>query len=133
MAIAKGSSGVVKIAIHDGSVAAVGEIRSFSIDETADTLDVTTMGATAKSYLNSLTDGTMTVDALWDSEDAQQLLFDVGAHIDFEIHPEGVGTGKMYTGEAFVTTKTVSGSYDGIVEASFGAQVSGGVSEAVSA
>ena len=133
MAIAKGSSGVVKIALHDNSVAAVGQIRSFSIDETADTLDVTVMGATAKSYLGSLTDGTLSVDALWDTENAPQLVFDVGANIDFEIHPEGVGTGKMYTGEAFVTAKTVSGSYDGLVEASFSAQVSGGVTEADSA
>ena len=133
MAIAKGSSGVVKIALNGNSVTAVGEIRSFSIDETADTLDVTTMGATAKSYLASLTDGTLSVDALWDSGNAPQLLFDVGAHIDFEVHPEGVGTGKMYTGEAFVTAKTVSASYDGLVEASFSAQVSGGVTEADSA
>jgi len=133
MAIAKGSSGAVKVALTTQSVGAVGEIRSFSIDETADTLDVTVMGATAKSYLGSLTDGTISVDALWDSGDSGQLIFDVGAEIDFEIHPEGVGTGKMYTGTAFVTSKTVSGSYDGIVEASFSAQVSGGVAEATSA
>lgn len=133
MAIAKGSSGVVKVAIVGGTQAAVGEIRSFSIDETADTLDVTVMGDTAKSYLGSLTDATLTIDALWDSGNAQQLLLDVGDQLEFEIHPEGVTNGKMYTGNGFVTSKTISASYDGLAEGSFSMQVSGGVTEADSA
>lgn len=130
MAIGKGSAGVVKIAVKDGTTANVGEVRSYSLDETSDTIETTKMGDTSKSYLPSLKDATLTVDALWDSADAQQLIFDVGADIDFEIHPEGTSAGKNYSGNGLVTAKTVSASYDGMVEASFSVQVSGAVAEA---
>lgn len=130
MAIGKGSAGVVKIAATGGSTANVGEVRSYSLDETSDTIETTKMGDTNKSYLASLKDATMTVDALWDSADAQQLIFDVGADIDFELHPEGTSAGKSYSGGGLVTAKTVSASYDGMVEASFSVQISGAVTEA---
>jgi len=131
MATHKGSSGVVKIAVNGGSVAAVGEVRSFSIDETADTLEDTVMGDAVKSYLSSLKDATLTIDALWDDADAQHLIFDTGADIDWEVHPTGTGSGeKYYSGGGIVTAKTISASYDGLVEASFSVQVSGAVTEA---
>ena len=131
MATHKGSSGVIKIAANGGSVAAVGEVRSYSIDETADTIEDTVMGDSVKSYLASLTDATLTIDALWDDADAQQLILDTSVDIDWEIHPTGTGTGeKYYSGGGVVTSKTISASYDGLVEASFAVQVSGAVTEA---
>ena len=131
MATHKGSSGVIKIAANGGSVAAVGEVRSYSIDETSDTIEDTVMGDTVKSYLASLKDATLTVDALWDDADAQQLVLDTGTDIDWEIHPTGTGTGeKYYSGGGLVTAKTISASYDGLVEASFSVQVSGAITEA---
>lgn len=131
MATNKGSSGVVKIAADGNSVAAIGEVRSYSIDETADTIEDTSMGDTVKTYLSSLTDATLTVDALWDDGDAQQLILDTGVDIDWEIHPTGTGTGeKYYSGGGVVTAKTISASYDGLVEASFSVQVSGAIQEA---
>jgi hypothetical protein len=131
MATHKGSSGVVKIAVNDGSVAAVGEVRSFSIDETADTIEDTVMGDSVKSYLGSLKDATLTIDALWDDLDAQQLVLDTAVDIDWEIHPTGTGSGeKYYAGGGLVTAKTISASYDGLVEASFSIQCSGAITEA---
>ena len=44
MATATGSSGVVKIAVDGGSVAVVGEVRSFSIETSADTIEDSVMG-----------------------------------------------------------------------------------------
>ena len=131
MATHKGSSGSVKIAASGGSVTAVGEVRSYSIDEVADTIEDTVMGDTVKTYLPSLKDATLTIDALWDDSDAQQLVADTSAEIDWEIHPTGTGTGeKYYSGGGVVTSKTISASYDGLVEASFAVQVSGAVTEA---
>ena len=135
MATHKGSSGVVKIIASplDGgseTPVAVGEIRSFSIDETADTIEDTVMGDSVKTYLPSLKDATLTIDALWDDADAQQLALDSNATINWEIHPSGTGSGrKYYEGEGVVTAKTVSASYDGLVEASFSIQCSGAVTE----
>lgn len=130
MATHKGSSGVVKVAASGGTETAVGEVRSYSIDETSDTIEDTTMGDSVKSYLSSLTDATLTIDALWDDSDAQQLVLDTGAAIDWEIYPTGTGTGeKYYGGAGIVTAKTISASYDGLVEASFSVQVSGAITE----
>jgi len=130
MATHKGSSGSVKIAASGGSVTAVGEVRSYSIDEVADTIEDTVMGDTVKTYLPSLKDATLTIDALWDDADAQQLVADTSAEIDWEIHPTGTGAGeKYYAGSGIVTAKTISASYDGLVEASFSVQVSGAITE----
>ena len=53
-----------------------------------------------------------------------------GALIDFEISPSGTGTGsKKYTGEGIVTSKSLNNTTDGLVEATFALQVSGGVTE----
>lgn len=130
MATNKGSSGVVKIAVDGGSVAVVGEVRSYSIDTTADTVEDTVMGDTARTYLPSLTSATLSVECYWDDSDAQQLILDEGADIDWEIHPTGTGAGeKYYEGNGVVTAKTITASFDGMVEASFSVQVSGAVTE----
>lgn len=131
MATHKGSSGVVKIAADGGSVAVVGEVRSYSIDETADTVEDTVMGDTVRTYLPSLTSATLSVEAYWDDLDAQQLILDTGTDIDWEIYPTGTGTGeKYYSGGGVVTAKTITASFDGMVEASFSVQVSGAITEA---
>lgn len=131
MATNKGSSGVVKIAASGGSVAVVGEVRSYSIDTTADTVEDTVMGDTARTYLPSLTSATLSVECYWDDGDAQQLVLDEGIDIDWEIHPTGTGAGeKYYSGGGVVTAKTITASFDGMVEASFSVQVSGAVTEA---
>lgn len=130
MATNKGSSGVVKIAASGGSAAVVGEVRSYSIDTTADTVEDTVMGDTARTYLPSLTSATLSVECYWDDGDAQQLVLDEGTDIDWEIHPTGTGAGeKYYSGGGVVTAKTITASFDGMVEASFSVQVSGAVTE----
>ena len=43
MAVKAGTTGVVKLSTSDGSEAAVAHIRSFSFDETADTIETTAM------------------------------------------------------------------------------------------
>jgi hypothetical protein len=130
MATNKGSSGVVKIAASGGSVAVVGEVRSYSIDTTADTVEDTVMGDSARTYLPSLTSATLSVECYWDDGDAQQLVLDEGTDIDWEIHPTGTGAGeKYYSGGGVVTAKTITASFDGMVEASFSVQVSGAVTE----
>jgi len=59
MATHTGSEGTVKVGAN-----AIAEIRSFSLDETADTLDDTTMGDTARTFKSSLTSFSGSVDVL---------------------------------------------------------------------
>ena len=123
----KGSEGVVKFSTN-----AVAEVRSYSIETTADTLEDTTMGDTARTFLPSLTSWSGTLDCLWDETDTTgQMAADVGSSIAITVYPEGAATGAMrYSGTAIITGKSITGSYDGMVEASISFQGTGALTEA---
>tara|TARA_R110000787_G_scaffold157936_2_gene271809 strand:- start:1076 stop:1477 length:402 start_codon:yes stop_codon:yes gene_type:complete len=132
MTATKGTTGVIKVAITGGTVAAMGEVRTFSISDSADTIETSVMGQTARTYVASLSSATISTEVYWDDADAAQLIMDVREGIIFEWHPTGTGTGeKYYSGAAVVTSKEISVSFDGMVEGSFEAQVTGAVTEAV--
>jgi len=131
MATTTGSSGVVKIAAAGGSVAVVGEVRSFTFDGSADTIEDSVMGDTARSYKEGLKTNTLSMDVYWDEADAQQLILDERSSIDFELYPTGTGTGETYfSGNGIVTSRSITASFDGMVEASFAIQCNGAVTEA---
>ena len=131
MATTKGSGGVVKLAVDGGSVAAMGEVRSFTLSESADTIEDSVMGDTARTYVSSLTSATLSMDVYWDDADTVQLVMDASADLDWELYPTGTGTGeKYYSGGGLVTSKEITASFDGMVEGSFELQVSGTITEA---
>jgi hypothetical protein len=121
MATHTGSEGTLKVGANT-----IGEIRSFSISESADTLEDTSMGDVARTYKSSLTTFTGSVDVFWDEADAGQMAMTVGASVTFSAYPEGATAGdKYYTGSAIVTGLTVNSSFDGMVEASITLQGTG--------
>lgn len=125
MATHAGSEGTIKIGSDT-----LGEIKSFSIDETADVIEKTKMGDSSRSYLLGLTQFTGSATLNWDETDAGQVAADVGASITLEVYPEGATSGDTYyTGTAFVTGFTVNSSFDGIVEAEVSFQGSGGLTK----
>lgn len=130
MATTTGSSGVVKIAVKDGTLAVVGEVRSYTIDVTADTIEDSVIGDTARTYKQGLSSATLTVEVYWDEADAQQEILDERALVDFELFPTGTGAGqKSFEGTGVVTSRSITASFDGMVEASFSIQVSGAITE----
>ena len=122
MATHTGSEGTVKVGSD-----AIAEIRSFSLEESADTLEDTTMGDTARTYKSSLTTFTGSVDVFWDETDTSgQGALTIGASVTLNVYPEGDTSGDTYyTGTAIVTGVTRSSSFDGLVEASITVQGSG--------
>ena len=126
MATHKGSEGTVKSGAN-----AIAEIRSYTITETADTLEDTTMGDTSRTYLASLKTFTGSIDCFWDETDTNgQLTLDPGSTVTINIYPEGSTSGDTYyTGSVIITEKSITASYDGMVEASFSFQGTGALSE----
>ena len=126
MATHKGSEGTVKSGAN-----AIAEIRSYTITETADVLEDTTMGDASRTYLSSLKTFTGSIDCFWDETDTNgQLSLDPGASVTINIYPEGSGTGDTYyTGTVLITEKSITASFDGMVEASFSFQGTGALSE----
>jgi len=94
MATATGIDGVVKLDVNGGTVAVVGEVRSFSIETSADTIEDSVVGDSARTYKAGLESSTVSIECYWDGSDAPQLVLDGRADIDFEIYPTGTGTGR---------------------------------------
>lgn len=126
MATHTGSEGTVKVGVN-----AIAEIRSFSIEESADTLEDTTMGDGARTYKPSLTTYTGTIDVLWDETDTTgQGALTIGAAVTLNLYPEGdASSDTYYTGAAIVTGRTINSSFDGLVEMSISVQGNGALSQ----
>ena len=130
MATKTGASGVVKVQLSGTAVAVVGEVRSFTFDGSADTIESSVMGDVTRSYKTGLKTNTVSIECYWDEADVQQLLLDERASVDFEISPTGTGTGEtFFSGGGIVTSRSITGAFDGMVEASFTIQCSGAVTE----
>ena len=126
MATHAGSEGTVKVGSD-----AIAEIRSFSIEETADTLEDTSMGDSARTYKQSLTSFSGSVDVFWDESDtAGQGGLTIGAEVTLNLYPEGDTAGDTYlSGSAIVTGRSVSSSFDGLVEMSISVQGNGALTQ----
>ena len=125
MASHTGTDGIVKVGSYT-----VAEVRSFSLDLSADTIEDTAMGDSARTFKAGLTTGSASVDCFWDETDTGQQALDPGSQVTLVLYPEGVVSGDTYfTGTALVTSKTVNTPFDGMVKTSFAATFSGAVTE----
>jgi hypothetical protein len=128
MATHTGSEGTVKV----GSTNSILEIRSYSVEETADTAEDTSMGDSYRTFKTTLKAWTGSVDVFWDETDSTgQGALVVGSEVTVRFMPEGASSGDTYlTGSAIVTGKTVTGSFDGMVESTITLQGTGSLSSA---
>ena len=127
MATHKGSEGTVHVGTN-----AIAEIKSYSLDETADTIEDTSMGDAARTYVASLTTFSGSIDVFWDETDTNgQVALSVGSSVTLKWYPEGSSSGDTYySGTALVTGKNISASFDGMVEASISVQGTGAITTA---
>ena len=113
MATHTGSEGTIKVA-----TTVVGELRSYTLDQTADTIEDTSMGDTSRSYKSALKGWSGSASLFFDEADAGQLLLVLGTSIALKVYPEGASSGdKYYYGDAIITGSNISASFDGMVEA----------------
>ena len=94
MATHTGSEGLIKIGANT-----LGELRSYSLETTGDTIEDTTMGDSARTYKTGLTSWTGTASLYMDETDTAQIALTVGSEITVAFYFEGNQTGdKYYTG-----------------------------------
>lgn len=117
-----GRDGIVKV-----GAATVAEVKSFSIEESADTVETTKMTDTARSHAITLTSFSGSLDCFWDETDTTgQGALTIGASVTLALYPEGETAGDTYySGTALVTGVSRSASFDGMVEASISVQGTG--------
>ena len=125
MATFKGNDGVVLIGTD-----VMAEVISFSVDETADTIEDTVMGDTSKTYKASFTDFTATVETYFDDTDTAQQAVTAGDSVTLKLQMEGNTSGDhLLVGSAIVTSRSIGVTSDGINTATYSLQGTGGLTE----
>ena len=124
MANHKGSEGVVKVGSNT-----VAEVKDWSLSQTAETVDDTVMGDSARTVKPSLTAASGSISAFWDETDTTgQGALTAGSEVTLNLYPEGDTSGDTYfTLSAVITEQGSSASFDGMVEATFSFTANGAV------
>lgn len=105
-----GKEGVLKV----GSDVMSG-VTGFTIDTTADVVEDTSLGNSAKTYMAGRTAFSGSIDMHYDEGDTAQENLDVGATIAFTLLPEGNTSGdQSFAGSGIVTSMSVGVTLDGV-------------------
>ena len=122
MATFTGKAGVVQTGSN-----ALAAVRSYSITQTGDTTESTSMGDSAKTFEATLTEFSGSVDLFFDDTDSSgQVSLTIGSSFTLNLAPEGTGSGSYkLSGSAIVTDITRSAAHDGLVEMSIAFQGTG--------
>ena len=118
MATHTGVAGVVKVGTNT-----VAEVRSFTLDTTAELLEDTQITDTSKSFQVGKKGATASVECFWDETDTNgQIAIAEGSSVALNLYPEGATSGDYYySGTYLITANSVSVPTDGIIEATFSA------------
>jgi predicted secreted protein len=122
MAVFTGKAGVVQTGSN-----ALAEVRSYSITQTGDTTESTSMGDSAKTFEATLTEFSGSVDVFFDDTDTSgQVSLTIGSSFTLNLAPEGTAGGSYkLSGSAIVTDITRTAAHDGLVEMSIAFQGTG--------
>ena len=122
MATHTGSAGIVKVGTN-----AVAEVRSFTLDTSAEILEDTALTDTSKTYLIGKKGATVSVECWWDETDTNgQIAIAEGNQVTLNLYPEGSDSGDYYfSGTYLITGQSVSTPTDGIIESTFSATMTG--------
>lgn len=129
MATYSGNDGVIKI----GASGIMAEVKSFSVEQTSDTLEDTVMGDAWRTHKPSLKSWTGTCDVLFDDTDTTgQGACVLGTEITVSFQMEGNTAGDhKLSGSAIITAKPLSSSFDDLVTLSITFQGTGALTEGV--
>ena len=131
MAFTHGKDSVFKLDNASGSLTDISSfVNNVDFPESADVSETTTLGADNKTYIAGLKDATISLSGLWDATADAIFGAVVGqsATLSYEYSPEGTASGKIkYTGEAILTSYSISSPVGDAVGYSADLQVSGAV------
>lgn len=132
MAVTRGCFGKVKSGATPDLVA---EVRDWSFDESADVIDVSSIGSCTKTKTVGAINTSGTINCWWDPADTGQGNFVIGDIIALELHPGGDASGTTYyeTATAIISSISRRGGVDGAAEANFSFEVNGGMTTSTTA
>ena len=135
MAVLTGNNGQITV----GGTTVL-NVRNFSVDIKADTIETTTMGVDARTYLKGLSSWSGSADIYLDTANLTGgasviagliatggVVGDSTAAVVLSLDVVGSPSNKKFSGNAIITGFSVKSSMDGLVEASISLQGSGAV------
>ena len=127
MATYKGQDGVFQAITTGGSLATVNQLKSYSIEQSVDSIESTTMGTTgdAKTFTTGLSSWTASCELLYDLSNAVQADLVVGESVDIKIWPNTVSQAESWAGTGIVTASSQSGEIGDMVGSSITVQGTG--------
>ena len=131
MATYKGISGQLKAVTSGGTVAAINELKGWSVEETVDTIEDTSMGDSSKTFKTSLKSWSATAELNYDPANAVQIDLLIGESIDCEFYPDSGVASTKFTGTGIVTSHSRAGSMGDMVGSSVSFQGTGALVVAV--
>jgi predicted secreted protein len=109
MSVYSGNSGSIKAVSTGGSVAAVGEVKSYNLSIQSDLIESSRIGDTWKGNLAGLKGWEVSMVCNYDPDDAAQADLIEGAEVDLELAAAGDTSGREnFTGTGFVTSVEIA-------------------------
>ena len=127
MATYKGQDGVFQAITTGGSLATVNQLKSWSIEQSVDSIETTGMGSAgdAKTFTTGQSGWTASCELLYDLSNAVQADLVVGESVDIKIWPNTTSNTESWAGTGIVTSTSQSGELGDIVGSSITVQGSG--------
>ena len=128
MATYKGQDGVFQaIDPVGGTLGTVSNLKSWSIEQSVDSIESTTMGTTgdAKTFTTGLSSWTASCELLYDLTNPVQADLIVGASVDIKSWPNTVSEAESWAGSGIVTESSQSGEMGDLVGSSITVQGTG--------
>ena len=123
----KGQDGVFQAITTGGSLATVTNLKTWSIEQSIDSIETSTMGATgdAKTFTTGQSTWTASCEVLYDLSNAVQADLIVGESVDIKIWPNTVSNTESWAGTGVVTATSQSGAIGDMVGSSITVQGTG--------
>ena len=125
MATYKGQDGVFQAITTGGSLASVTNLKSWSIDETIDSIESSVMGDTTKTFTTGQKSWTASCELLYDLSNAVQADLVIGESVDIKVWPNTVSQAESFAGTGIVTSTSQSGALGDLVGSSVTVQGTG--------
>ena len=127
MATYNGKDGVFQAVTTTGSLATVTNLKSWSVEQTTDSIASTVMGATgdAKTFTTGMSSWTASCELLYDLSNAVQADLVIGESVDIKIWPNTVSQAESWAGTGIVTSTSQSGALGDLVGSSITVQGTG--------
>jgi len=124
MATVLGKAGYLRI-----SALTVLQLRGYTLNHTADTVEDTVIGDDYKTRLSTLKDWRVSGDLYFDIADTGANALTIGDTVTVDLYPMGIATAsRYYQGRAIITSFDANARHDGMVEVPFSAEGTGAIS-----